>query len=204
MIDYKKIAESIPYYENRGYNRMEVPWAVSQYIANITKPDFKKHTLDNILMHNDKVLVASGEQSYLYLYLKNFMQKGRFQAITPCFRHEKIDYLHSKYFLKNELIVTDEVDENNLQSVINDAYEFFQKYIPVENLNIVKVAENFGVYSYDIKCVFESGPDKEPNMIELGSYGIRECEFLKWIYATGLAEPRLSRVMNLLERNGLS
>ena len=183
MIDYQKIADSVTYYEKKGYNRMEVPWAVSQYIANITKPDFKKHTLDNILLHNDKVLVASGEQSYLYLYLKNFMQKGRFQAITPCFRHEKIDYMHSKYFMKNELIITDVVTEENLQKVIEDAFIFFSQFIPKENLQIVKIAEDFGVYSYDIKCVFE-GPKNESNMIELGSYGIRECEFLKWIYAT--------------------
>lgn len=32
---------------------------------------------------------------------------------------------------------------------------------------------------------------------ELGSYGIRECEYLKWIYATGCADPRLSKIINL-------
>ena len=31
--------------------------------------------------------------------------------------------------------------------------------------------------------------------VELGSYGIRKCDFLTWIYGTGLAEPRLTRVM---------
>jgi len=32
---------------------------------------------------------------------------------------------------------------------------------------------------------------------ELGSYGIRSCEFLDWIYATGVAEPRFSSLINL-------
>jgi len=39
--------------------------------------------------------------------------------------------------------------------------------------------------------------DIEFNGIELGSYGIRECEYLSWIYATGCAEPRLSYCQNL-------
>ena len=34
--------------------------------------------------------------------------------------------------------------------------------------------------------------------IELGSYGIRHCQFLNWIYGTGCAEPRLSKVMTYL------
>ena len=37
---------------------------------------------------------------------------------------------------------------------------------------------------------------------ELGSYGIRECEFLKWIYATGCAEPRIRKIINLY-KNGI-
>jgi hypothetical protein len=33
--------------------------------------------------------------------------------------------------------------------------------------------------------------------IELGSYGIRKYNNHKWIYATGVAEPRLSQVCKL-------
>lgn len=33
--------------------------------------------------------------------------------------------------------------------------------------------------------------------IELGSYGMRKCEFLEWVYGTGCAEPRLSYCQNL-------
>jgi len=37
--------------------------------------------------------------------------------------------------------------------------------------------------------------------IELGSYGIRHCEFLDWIFGTGCAEPRLSYIQNLIQRD---
>ena len=46
----------------------------------------------------------------------------------------------------------------------------------------------------------EQGFDLEYNGIELGSYGIRSCEYLDWIYATGLAEPRMSMVKNMLNK----
>ena len=37
--------------------------------------------------------------------------------------------------------------------------------------------------------------------IELGSYGVRECEFVRWIYGTGLAEPRFSTLLKTQEKN---
>jgi hypothetical protein len=50
----------------------------------------------------------------------------------------------------------------------------------------------------------EQGYDLECNGIEIGSYGIRSCEYLEWIYATGLAEPRMSIVKNIVNKNGVS
>lgn len=183
MIDYKLIAESIDYYENGGFKRIESPWTVSEYIDNITKP---KDVLSFQLKHNNKCLVASGEQSFLYLYLKDFLPKGEFQTTTPCFRFESFDYSHTKYFIKNELIKTDLVNTSELDRITNLCFNFFKKYIP--NIEIIKTD-----IGYDI--------DYKGN--ELGSYGIRENEYLKWIYATGCAEPRLSKIINLY-KNGLS
>ena len=34
------------------------------------------------------------------------------------------------------------------------------------------------------------------NGIELGSYGIRQFKDYKWIFATGLAEPRFSKILS--------
>lgn len=177
MIDYKLLDESINYYSESGFKRIESPWLVSQATDEITKP---KNQISFQLKHNNKCLVASGEQSFLYLYLKGFLPLGQFQTITPCFRFEEFDTLHSKYFIKNELIKTDVVNKEELIKIVNNSLIFFIRYIP--DCKIKKT---------------ETGYDIEVDGKEIGSYGIRECEFLKWIYATGLAEPRFS----LLRRN---
>lgn len=182
MINYIILDNSIRYYEKRGFQRIESPWMVSKAIDDITKPS---EAIPFKVEYNGKHLVASGEQSFLYLYLKGFLPKGHFQTITPCFRKESFDFLHSKYFIKNELIITSNVSETKLEVMVGDALEFFRLYIP--EARIIDTADG-----YDIMY-----KDKE-----LGSYGIRECEFLKWIYGTGVAEPRLSNLINL--RNGVS
>lgn len=183
MIDYRLISDSIDYYENNGFNRIESPWTVSEYVDRITKP---KEMISFQLKHNNKCLVASGEQSFLYLYLKDFLPKGQFQTTTPCFRFESFDYSHTKYFIKNELIKTDLVNVNELDKITNICFNFFKKHIP--NIEIIKT---------------DIGYDIEYNGNELGSYGIRENEYLKWIYATGCAEPRFSKIINLY-KNGIS
>ena len=185
MINYKLLNDAISFYTSEGYNRIETPWTTSEYINNITAP---KGVTQFQFKHNDKCLVASGEQSFLYLYLKGFLPKGKYQTTTPCFRMETFDLTHTKYFIKNELIITDMVNKIELKGVIDDAYNFYSNY-----LKDLTVAETD--IGYDIIC----------EGIELGSYGIRSCEFLEWIYGTGCAEPRLSTVIKLQnKRYGLS
>lgn len=179
MIDYGIISNSISFYESKGFNRVEVPWTVTKGISDITKP---KDAKDFQLVHEDgKVLVASAEQSFLYQYAKGFLPKGRFQAITPCFRKESFDAIHTKYFIKNELIVTDDVSKGRLDEVVDIASEFFEKQISSDAS--VRIVET------------KIGYDIEINGVEVGSYGIRSCDFLTWIYATGVAEPRLSSLI---------
>lgn len=184
MIDYKLINESIEYYEKLNFKRIESPWTVSEYINRLTKPEDINELFQ--LKHNDKCLVASGEQSFLYLYLKNFLPKGQFQTVTPCFRMESFDSTHSKYFIKNELIKTDVVNQPELEIIVNKAVEFFEIYFDKKNINISQTKEGF---------------DININNIEIASYGIRSCDFLTWIYGTACAEPRTS---NLIQKYGLS
>lgn len=178
MINYEFIADSIKYYESHNFKRIEAPWTVSEYVDNITKPievpSFQ-------LKHNNKCLVASGEQSFLYLYLKNHLPKGQFQATTPCYRFESFDFLHSKYFIKNELIKTDIVNTNELIKIVDICFGFYKKYI--SDINIIETSIGFDIMYKDI---------------EIGSYGIRSCNFLEWIYATGCAEPRLSNIIKTI------
>ena len=175
MIDYGILDQSVSFYESRGFTRIEAPWTVSEFVDDITRP---KDALPFKLVHNNKHLVASGEQSFLYLYLKGFLPAGRYQTITPCFRFESFDFLHTKYFMKNELIITDRVNHDEVIKMVNQALDFFRKYLP------------------SATCVItENGYDIAYEGIELGSYGIRRCDYLEWIYGTGCAEPRLSSIV---------
>lgn len=180
MIDYSLLHKSFEYYQSKGFQRIESPWTVSKKVDDITKPEER---LSFQLKHNDKCLVGSGEQSFLYLYLKGFLPKGKFQTITPCFRFEAFDFLHTKYFMKNELIQTDEVDHTQLLKVVDISLEFFRSYFP--EAKVMQTCNQPMEQSYDI----------EIDGIELGSYGIRKCDFLVWIYGTGCAEPRMSSLM---------
>lgn len=191
MIDYARLDRSLIYYEKNGFKRIESPWTVTKAVSNITKPPGGK---DWEIVGKDKVLVASGEQSFLYLYLKGFLPKGRFTTITPCFREEPFDLTHTKYFIKNELIITDKVDKESLIELVHICKKFFEIEFSTE-VDIINTTEGY---------------DLEVNGIEIGSYGIRNCEYLKWIYGTGCPEPRFSVVKSIIDRqnkkrqNGIS
>jgi len=184
MIDYLKIAKSIEFYEKEQFSRIEAPWWVSKEISEITKPAGVE---DYFINHNQKALVASGEQSFLYMANKGRLIKGQYQTTTPCFRDEPIGKLHKKCFIKTELIKTDRVNETELEKMIDVAYKFFLTYFDKNDIEIIQT----GKQAFDIQTKNLETP------IELGSYGIRECEFLEWIYGTGCAEPRLSRAINI-------
>jgi hypothetical protein len=182
MIDYAKLADATHYYGEMGFKRIESPWTVTKAISDITRPPEAK---DFSLIHDDnKVLVASGEQSFLYLYNKGFLPKGKFQTTTPCFRKESFGPFHTKYFIKTELIDTENVTEKSLMAMIDHATCFFGRYTPA--LEVVKTSDT----SYDINV----------GGIEVGSYGIRTSSFLDWIYGTGVAEPRLTKAVDKFEK----
>jgi aspartyl/asparaginyl-tRNA synthetase len=183
MINYGIIDQANDYYSQRGYVRIETPWTVTKEVSNITKPFGAREF--QLVHDNDKVLVASGEQGFLYLYLKDFLPKGTFQTTTPCFRFENFDTLHTKYFVKTELIKTDSTTQDDLTQVIDDALQFFGRYFPKNHLCIKQIDLPSGIRQFDINYLD----------VELGSYGIRECDFLKWVYGTGIAEPRMSQTM---------
>lgn len=185
-INYARLGEAQLYYEDKKYSYIETPWMVTEQIDAITKP----HGIQsNIVANKDKVLLASGEQAFLYQYLKGYLPKGDFQTITPCFRNEPYDMTHSKVFMKLELISTSVVDKPTLEIMIRDAFNFFLERIPDPYKGGLKIVET-GRETYDIELYG----------IELGSYGIRSCEFLDWVYGTGLAEPRFSNALEMIKK----
>lgn len=179
MINYRLLDDSIRFYEKDGFKRIESPWTVSLPVSQITAP---KGASDWLIKDKNKCLVASGEQSFLYLYLKGFLPKGCFQTVTPCFRDESFDSTHTKYFMKNELIVTDLPlgdPESIIVNLMSTATSFFYNM--------------FGIFPEAVET--EIGYDLVYQGTEIGSYGYRECDFLKWVYGTGIAEPRTSSLM---------
>lgn len=188
MINYQNIQDSIDFFSINDYRRIETPWTVTESISNLTKP---KDREDWKINNKNKVLVGSAEQGFLYLILKGFLPTGQYQSTTPCFREEPFDLTHSKYFIKNELIITEDVNEIKLLKMVDSAMMFFKVKLGVSdfdyNNNVILKKVKTGMLSYDIEFAG----------IELGSYGIRENELLKYIYGTGCAEPRLSYCQNL-------
>lgn len=178
MIDYNLINKSIEFYFEKGFERIETPWLVTDYVDSITRP---KEVIPYRVDNKNKNLVASGEQGFLYLYLKEYLPKGRFQTVTPCFRNDSFDLTHTKYFIKNELIITDNVNKKTMEELMGYSRNFFENIFN-KIIDVVKTDE---------------GCDLEIEGYELGSYGIRKCDFLHWVYGTGCAEPRTSKLMGL-------
>lgn len=176
-IDYKILSDAIEYYQSKGFKYENVSWIVSEYVSNITKPEISKN-----LPLFDGVLVASAEQSFLQKIYDDKLQKGSYVALTPCFRDDVVDYLHQQYFMKVELIETLDTTKSRLNDIISICQNFFNQYVNTE----IKITGNL---TYDII--------DSKTKTELGSYGIRNHSIGSWIYATGVAEPRLSRVIKL-------
>lgn len=181
MIDLKILNESILYWENKGFRRIEVPWIVPSYYSNLTSPVKSNEQFSNI---------GSGEQSFLYLIDQGVLLDGYYQTVTPCFRQENEDYLHKPYFLKNELIQLTKNDKNYHASLLNilKNQKVFFEYLGFKNIKIEETRNNeiHDILSYDI--LTKGG-------IELGSYGIREFDFCIYIYGTACAEPRTSTLL---------
>lgn len=149
-INYKRLLESLDYYQENGYKYIDLDWSVDSLISEITKPEYKK----DYYLEGGSVLVASAEQSFLQMMFDKTLPNGKYVGMTPCFREEVIDSLHRNYFMKVELINTEYVTEENLQNMINTALLFLQKHIDCE---IIQLEDN----TYDITSL---------NGIELGSW----------------------------------
>ena len=172
QIDYKKIVDALHHYGWMGHKEIEVPWFVSREAMEVTAPPDRRYCSSFI---GD--LVASGEQSFIQMWLDGDLKSGKWQCATPCFRDEPlIDDIHLNYFFKVELIEvlpTDPVE--SVDRMVEGALLFFDNYIDSHTVET----------SIGKDIVSASG-------IELGSYGYREYGDFRWVYGTGVAEPRLS------------
>jgi aspartyl-tRNA synthetase len=166
--------DAMLYYSKLGYIPLDVPLVIDEDVSALTKPEDVPD-----LYHKEGVYIGSAEQSFLQLAKDGRLSGfGKYFAITPCYRPEKtLDDSHYLVFLKIELFVISDDEHTDLGLVIDDAYKLFNKQS--DNIKIQKMLDD----SFDIMV----------NDIEVGSYGIRQLNRVnKYIYGTGLAEPRFS------------
>ena len=170
LIDYGMIQLARSFYEAFGYKSVTVPWLISEETMNITRPVGSR-----LFETFAGCCVASGEQSFLEVRKK--LKPGKYQCVTPCFRDEQVhDELHLQYFIKLELIhVLAEGEEPDVKEMVNMCLRFF-RYGPCAAA--VKTAEGFDITINDI---------------EVGSYGFREHDGFRWVFGTGIAEPRFTQ-----------
>jgi len=179
-IDYALLAEALHRYEERGYQYVEVPWAVEERFIRATLPDqyptltLFECTPGAACLHRSKPsgMVGSAEQGFLALGLP----PGRYVGISPCFRPEPVNNLfYQDMFMKIEL--HDTSDEASVARVIEDARWVMDWFLDHDVVDVVSTEEGF---------------DLELGGIEVGSYGERTFEEYRWVYGTGIALPRFS------------
>ena len=122
---------------------------------------------------------------------------GRYQTITPCMRDNPFDETHTKYFMKLELI--DYMPDH----ILRPCFEEFI-FMTMEDAIYAwcTILEKVSYKKFKKVKINDTSWDIEYDGIELGSYGFRSCSFCSWIYGTGIAEPRFSRVTG--DKHGLS
>jgi hypothetical protein len=179
LINYRYLSDAVDYYKGKGYRYVEAPWFVTPEAINVTKPD-KARTFETFAGH----LVASGEQSFIDM--RGELCPGRkFMCVTPCFRDEpKHDSQHLRCFIKCELIIPLWKDDNPdtfLEVLLKDAQVWLGRY---------------GVFKI---VVTKEGKDIFLGDVEVGSYGYRQFKDFRWVYGTGVAEPRLSQAIDCLK-----
>ena len=188
------LTNALAYYGEK-YKLIDAPYIVDVDVSAETKPTF----VEDLHHNKDKVYVGSGEQSFIQLMKENKLSDGKSMCLTPCYREESVlDDTHLKMFMKLELIdyrykwsVRDEFMKEQLvalSDMLLNAHKFYKNNISVyDEIEIIKSDAN----QYDIVI----------NDYEVGSYGIRETSFGRFIYGTGLALPRfnqsIAQVQNL-------
>lgn len=184
-VNWSRLGRAVDFYRQRGYQYVEVPWAVSPEATAITcpRPEFTAE------VEGWGSLVGSAEQSFIQMLMDETLTPGKYVACSPCVRLGDVqDDLHQVGFMKVELFRTDRTDDSAVESVIEDARLFMN----------LELSEHFifnrTAAPYVDRVQTPEGFDLELHGIEVGSYGRRSHPRMwsDWICGTGLAEPRFS------------
>lgn len=185
IVDYKLLSKAIKFFSHKGYTQVETPWRVSEESINLTFKSSESFKSD------DKFLVGSAEQGFLEMISDGILEYGRYMSVSPCFRNEKEDYYHQQEFIKLELIDIILVKNMFALNLMRDSVlKFITKHLKVKSSSIVVVSTNDDSTDFDILI----------DGIEYGSYGFRNIEEKVYIYGTGIALPRASKILKGLSK----
>lgn len=185
-IDWTRIVRSASYYASIGYQQVEVPWAVERKFAMATCPE-ERFLIESTLGD----LVGSAEQGFIQQDHLGHLGKGKFQAISPCFRHEDhLDRQHQNTFVKLELYVNEGDLFKAMQDMAHNARTVARGLVH-------ELTTGTGyILPTPVLIEVDGGLDLIMGGIELGSFGVRSFEHISWAFGTGHAEPRLSCTVN--------
>lgn len=171
-INWRNIGAAVDFYKSKGFDYVEVPWAVPRSVINMTFDGQPRWACE------EGTLVGSAEQSLLSMI--DQLPDVPIVAASPCFRYEPVlDELHQTTFMKVELF-----SKGKLWLVLMmHALEMFKN----RGLSVdVQVQPDSPLYKEQTDLLVDG--------IEIGSYGYREVDGHVWSYGTGWAEPRMSLV----------
>lgn len=190
LINYDVLHKALKYFSKHGFTQIEVPWRVSKEAINVTFNSNESFKSD------DKFLVGSAEQGFLELQLQGKLtSSGQYMSVSPCFRNEVVDYYHQQEFIKLELIYFSnfEINKDDVQFVTFRQFvvSFITKKLNVKPSDIIIMQTNdkSSLHSEDILI----------NGLEYGSYGVRTFKDFYYIYGTGIALPRFSKIYKTLK-----
>lgn len=178
LVSTEILMKALNYYQNLGYQPIDVPLLVDLDVSAHTKPK----GVPELYHDNGKVYVASAEQSFIQLHKEGKLPNGKYMAVTPCYRHECfVSDTHYLMFMKLELIVVgvDKWKPLEERGMLSEAFTFF------ESVGLQVKTTQFDKDSCDLI--------NSKTGVELGSYGYRTMiDGVGYIYGTGCAFPRVS------------
>lgn len=204
LIDYKMLSNACAFYSAYGYAQTEVPWVVG---VDESKSTFVGNPDDDISfkLSNSEVLVCSAEQGFVArMHDLALTPKTKYFSVSPCFRDERLDHTHSKWFIKLELFAyfsqeDDGIAEEYKLAFENDAMRFFG----VCGFNRTTGAKLIKKYTDIGTDIYAETPTRDGFSLELGSYGLRGIGDKVIVYGTGLALPRMSLAIDESEARSI-
>jgi hypothetical protein len=173
-INYARLAHAQAFFKGRGYQNVETPWLVTPQAVRATTP------IPEVIIETIRgVLVNSGEQGFIQKMVDGELTPGMYQTLTPCFVDlSNGETAGAEYYEQIELLCYMPDDVRTVyEQMINDVMACYFE---------ISDAESFDARQN------EDGVEIAFNNIVVGKYGIRAMGNHKWVYGTGLTEPRFT------------